>query len=182
MNVTSAASPAQPSYTKSKRQIPEDAVVTYDREQDRYEYSAPGYHSSVSRLNPWKEGGQAALAIGAPSMLGAVETATLGMVNSTLLNLAASPAAGAVIGGAWFGHGAWKETNKNPLFTGLATVLGAGAGAVALPLLKLPGTFGGVPGALAAAGAAGVGVALWSIQHNRQADQEAIAHGYKPEA
>jgi hypothetical protein len=167
--------------SRSPREIPAEAVVTYDSERDCYDYNAPGYHRQVCRLNPWKEGGQAALAVGVPSMLGAIETASLGLVNSSLINLAVSPAAGALVGGAWAGHAAWRETGQNPLYTGLAAMLGGAAGTVALPLLKAPGTFAGFGGALAAAGAAGIGVALWSAHHNREADAQALAHGYQPQ-
>lgn len=165
----------------SKKEIPANAVVTYDRERDCYDYDAPGYHLQVCRLNPWKEGGQAALVVGLPSMLGAIETASLGLVNSSLINLAVSPAAGALVGGCWAGGAAWKGTGKNPLYTGLAAMLGGAAGTVALPVLKAPGTFAGFGGAIAAAGAAAIGVALWSAQQNREADQQALAHGFKPQ-
>lgn len=161
-------------------EMPPNVVVSYDPQQDSYEYDAPGYHRSVQRLNPWKEGAKAAAFVGVPSLLGAVETATLGLANSSLLEIAVSPTVGAVAGAGWFGYEAWKETGKNPLFTGLAGLLGAGAGAVGLPLLKAPGTFGGFAGALAATGAAGIGVGIWSAQHNARADQEAVHHGYKP--
>jgi len=166
--------------SKKAVDMPPDVAVSYDAQKDCYEYEAPGYHRTVQRLNPWKEGGKAAAVVGVPSLLGAVETATLGLANSSLINLAVSPATGALVGAGWMGHGAWKETGKNPLFTGLAAMLGGGVGAVALPLLKAPGTFAGLPGVLVAAGTAGVGVALWSVHQNHLADQEALAHGYKP--
>ena len=164
----------------TRPQMPADVVVTYDKEKDCYDYEASGYHRQVCKQNPWKAGAQAAALVGVPSLVGAVETVTLGMGSSSLITAAVSPAVGGVIGAGYAGTQAWEATGKNPLFTGLAGMLGAGVGAVGFPLLKLPGTFGGVAGAVGAACVAGLGVGIWTAHHNHQADQEALAHGYKP--
>lgn len=160
-----------------RRPEPPGATVTYDPQNDCYDYSAPGYHHQVCRLDAFKEGGTAGLVIGVPSLVGAAETALMGAGASTLLSLVLSPTAGAVMGGVMAGCMAWKGTNKNPLYTGLATLVGAGVGTVAWPLLKLPGVWGGLTGALAATGIAVGGAAGRALWHNFREDQIAKDHG-----
>lgn len=179
MQITAKLPKAQPA---KQHEMPADVTVTYNKEKDCYDYEAPGFHRQVCRQNPFKAGAQAAALVGVPSLLGAVETVTLGLGPSILIETAVSPTAGALLGGAYAAKGAWEETHKNPIFTGLATLLGAGVGMVGLPLLKAPGTFGGLAGALGAAGIAGVGVGIWTAHQNYKADQEALAHGYNPGA
>lgn len=180
MNATISSKQRQSVLSPRKKiEMPSDVVVSYDSQKDCYEYNAPGYHRSVQRLDPLKEGLKAAAFVGIPATAGAIETHTLGLVNSSVINFALHPAAGALLGAASFGKDAWEETGHNPIFTGFAGMLGAGAGAVALPVLASPGVFGGFVGALAATGAAGIGVGLWSMHQNALADQEAKDHGYK---
>lgn len=167
-----------PRFTVSdKIALPPNVTVTYDPKQDCYDYEAPGYHRQVSRLSPLKEGVTGAALVGVPSLVGAAEHALLGAGASTLVSLALSPTAGAVLGAVIVGGAAWKETNRNPFFTGLAALAGAGVGAVAWPLLKLPGVWGGLTGALVATGVAAGGAASRAIGYNAREDALAREHG-----
>ncbi len=158
---------------------PSDAKVEYHPETDCFEYNAPGYHSTVCKNNPVKEGLVGAVFVGVPGLIGATEKHFLGAAGSVGLTALVSPTVGAVLGGAALGYATWKESNENPLYTGLAALVGAGVGAVAFPLLKLPGAGGGFAGAAAAAGAVGVGVAVWQTLQNHKIEEEARAHGYQ---
>ena len=155
--------------------------VTFDKKDNTYHFERPGYHYSVSRTNPLKEGLTAAALIGIPSAFGAAEHVWLGGLGATGVTALVSPAAGAAIGGVMLGRSAYKATSKNPIYTGLAALAGAGVGAVAFPLLKLPGVWGGPIGAAIAAGGVGAGVAIWSAVNNQKIDAKAQAAGYKPE-
>lgn len=165
-----------PVVRRASVEIPPESEVT--REGDCYHYEAPGYHYQVCRHNPLREGLTAAAVVGVPAGLGAAESALLGTAGSAAVNVLVSPAAGAVLGGVAAGVSAYRASGKNPLYAGLAAVVGAGVGAVAFPLLKLPGTFGGPIGALVAAGAVGAGVALWQAHQNSELDRQARDHGF----
>jgi hypothetical protein len=156
--------------------------VTFDSKDNCYHYEKPGYHRSVSINNPLKEGLTAAALIGVPSAVGAAEHLLLGGLGATGITAMISPAFGAVLGGTWAGVASYKGSNNNPMYAGLGALAGAGVGAVAWPLLKLPGVWGGVGGAAAAAGALGAGVAIWAAVSNHKKHQEALAAGYKPQA
>jgi hypothetical protein len=160
-----------------RRPEPPDVTVTYDPKGDCYDYNAPGYHHQVSRLSPWSEGATTGLVIGVPSLVGAAETALVGVGASSLVSLMLSPTAGAVLGGVIAGRMAWEGTNKNPIFTGLAALVGVGVGTIAWPVLKLPGVLGGLKGALAAAGVAFGGAAARAIVWNHREDALARSHG-----
>ncbi|MBI3927167.1 MAG: hypothetical protein HY319_16645 [Armatimonadetes bacterium] len=154
--------------------------VTFDRDTSTYHFERPGYHYSVRRNNPLKEGLVGAALIGVPSAIGAAENALVGALGATAVTTFLSPTAGAVIGGVWAGRTAYKATNENPLYTGLAAVAGAGVGAIAFPILKLPGAWGGVTGAAVATAGVGIGVAIWAAVNARKVDQMALEAGYKP--
>lgn len=176
-----ANAPQKPNNNPPSQPPKEETTVTYDAVERCYHYESPGYHRSVCKVNPFAEGAKAAALVGVPAAIGAGQSALLGTLGGTAVNLIVGPSAGALIGGTAAGVMAWKGTNENPVYTGLAALLGAGVGAVAFPVLQLPGTLGGGIGALAAAGVAGVGVGIWMAHENGKADAEARAHGYKPE-
>ncbi len=111
----------------------------------------------IYRLNPWREGTRALLLVGVPSILGAVESASMGLVNSSLISLTVSPWAGALLGGAW---AAGLEKSRKRGYRCLTILLGAALGMLALPVLKAPGSLGGMGGALLTATASAVGVGL----------------------
>ena len=156
--------------------------VTFDSATNTYHFEKPGHHYSAARMNPLKEGLTGAALIGIPSAVGALQNAALGGLGATAVTAIAGPTLGAVIGGVWMGHAAYKGTNENPIYTGLAAIAGAGVGAVAFPLLQLPGVWGGATGAAGAAGGIGVAVALWALSSNHKLDQKALDAGYKPQS
>ena len=164
--------------------------VTFDSATNTYHFERPGYHYSASRNNPLREGLVAASLIGVPSALGAGANAlgaslgggaAAGILGGTALTAFALPTLGAVVGGSWAGVAAYKGTNQNPIFTGLAAIAGAGVGTLAMPLLSLPGAWGGTTGAVVATAGIGVGAAIWSVVNNHKLDQKAIEAGYKPQ-
>lgn len=155
--------------------------VTFDSNTNTYHYERPGLHRSVQVTNPLKEGLTIAAVVGIPSAVGAAESAWLGGAASTALTVAVSPAAGALLGGSIGGYMGYKGSNDNLFYGGLAGLAGAGVGAIAWPLLKLPGVWGGPVGAAVAAGGLGVGVAIWSAVENSKKHEEARQAGYKPQ-
>ena len=177
INPTPQVASARP---KGKTEMPPDVTVESDQANDSFHYNAPGYHREVGHTNPFKEGLTAGLVVGVPSAVGALEKSILGTGGSAALTLLLSPTAGALIGGVGLGAMAYRGTNHNPIYTGLAAIAGAGVGAAAWPLLKLPGALGGTTGAMVATGAVAAGAAVWSAMNNRAVDQEARDHGYKP--
>lgn len=155
--------------------------VSFDKNSNTYHFERPGYHYSVSRNNPLSEGLKAAALVGIPSAVGAAEHVWLGGLGAAGLTVFAGPAMGAAIGGTWGGYAAYKGSNKNAFYGTLGALGGAGVGAVAFPLLKLPGVFFGPTGAAVAAVGVGAGVAIWSAVNNGKVDAKAQAAGYKPE-
>ena len=154
--------------------------VTFDRETNTYHFERPGHHYSVSITNPLKSGLVAAALVGVPSALGAGGNAALGGLGATAATLLTGPVVGATLGGVMAGRAAWKETGQNPIYTGLAALAGAGAGAVAFPVLALPGTWGGLAGAAVATAGIGVGAGIWQAVNNQRIHQKALAAGYQP--
>lgn len=155
--------------------------VTFDKATKTYHFERPGHHYSAQVLSPVSEGLVGAALFGVPSAFGAVANTYLGGLGGTAATAVLGPTLGAVIGGVGLGRGAWKETNHNPIFTGLAALAGAGVGAVAFPLLSLPGTWGGIPGAAVAVAGAGIGAAVWASMKNQKLHQKALDAGYKPQ-
>lgn len=155
--------------------------VTFDSATNTYHFERPGHHYSASLQNPLKEGLVAATLIGVPTAFGAGGNALLGGLGATAVTAFAGPALGATIGGVMLGRAAYKETNQNPIYTGLAALAGAGVGAVAFPLLALPGTWGGVTGAVVATAGVGAGAAIWTAVNNHKLNQKALDAGYKPQ-
>ena len=154
--------------------------VTFDAATKTYHFERPGHHYSASLQNPLSEGLIAASLVGVPSALGAGGNALLGGLGATAATAIVGPTLGAAIGGVWLGRGAYKETHGNPIYTGLAALAGAGVGAVAFPLLSLPGTWGGATGAVVAAAGVGTAAAIWTSVQNNKLQQKALVAGYKP--
>jgi hypothetical protein len=154
--------------------------VSFDKDTNTYHFERPGLHYSVARTNPLKMGLGAAALIGVPSAIGAAEHLWLGGLGATGLTTLISPGIGGLAGGTAIGLMSYKES-KSPIHATIFGALGGGVCAVAYPLLKLPGVWGGPIGAAVAAGAVGAGVAIWSAVNNGKIDAKAQAAGYKPE-
>jgi len=154
--------------------------VTFDASTKTYHFQRPGHHYSASLQNPLSEGLIAASVVGIPSAFGAGSNVLLGGLGATAVTAISGPAVGAALGGVLLGRGAYKESRGNPFFTGLAAMVGAGVGAVGFPLLSLPGTWGGVTGALVAAAGVGTAAGVWTAVRNNKLHQKALDAGYKP--
>lgn len=165
MNVLTSVH-SSPALVKTSRAVSpatnsEMAVVP----QETFTFSSAQEDNSWKR-SPIKEALTAAALVGVPAALGAVQSDLFGTGASALVNLAFSPAAGAVLGGTAAGVSMYKESRGNALIAGAYGIIGGAVGGVAFPLLKLPGTFGGYAGAAIAAGTAAVGVAIWAATDN----------------
>lgn len=166
--------------TVRNKNIPAGATVTHDREKDTFHYSAPGHHYSVSRQSVWKEAATAGALVAVPSMVGALQNDLFGTVAAGIGGSWTGVIGGLALGAAIGGYKSYKGSNNNPLYGALGGLGGAAAGAVAFPLLKQPGLWGGYTGAAIATGVALVGVGVYTAVQNHRTTQDAIAHGWKP--
>ena len=176
-SATSRVAAATPAPTSAQ---PKDSV-TFDKSTNTYEINVPGLHRTIQKANPFLQGVKVAGVVAVPMALGAAQSALLGVGLSTVATAFLSPTIGAVAGAALTGRGAYKMSDENVMFGARGAVVGGGIGAVALPILELPGVWLGATGAAVAAGAVGVGVALFQAHLNRQADEVAASYGYKPQ-
>ncbi len=168
MNVQTSFVASRPVATSPKAAV---SAPTNNEQSSIASLPQGSFTLSAKEDNSWKrkplqEAVTAAAIVGVPALIGAVSSDVFGTGASALVNLALSPAAGAVLGGAGAGIAMYKESNGNPIYAGLFGIIGGGVGAVAFPLLKLPGTFGGYTGAAIATGAAALGVAIWAATDN----------------
>ena len=156
-------------------------TVTFDADKGCYHFDSPGLHETKCLSNPFTEGGSVAAVVGAPLLLGAAQQDIFGTLGAVGLTTVAGPVLGMGIGGALAGYGAHKMSRGNPVFTGLGAVAGGVVGAVAFPVSQYLGTALGYQGSLIAAGALGVGAAIYTAIDNNSIKEEAIKRGYTPQ-
>ena len=156
-------------------------TVTFDASKGCYHFERPGLHETKCLNNPFTEGGTVAAVVGAPLLLGAAQADLFGTLGAVGVTTLAGPALGLGIGGALAGYGAHKMSRGNPVFTALGAVAGGAVGAVAFPVSQYLGTALGYQGSLIAAGALGVGAAIYTAVNNHSVKEEAIKRGYTPQ-
>jgi hypothetical protein len=178
-SLSTAAAPGRPAGVRNSK-IPAGATVTHDAEKDCFSYSAPGHHYSVCRHNPLIEGGKAAALVGVPALAGALANEAFGTVTAGLAGTWGGVVGGVLLGATIGGYRSYKGSNNSPFHGVLGGLGGALAGGVALPLLLQPGLWGGMAGAAAATGVAGIGVGAFMAHRNHRNTQDAKAHGWKP--
>lgn len=173
---------SQPSPQPQEPSQPEPQdKVTFDAEKGCYHFERPGLHETKCLNNPFTEGGTVAAVVGAPLLLGAAQADIFGTLGAVGVTTLAGPALGFGIGGALAGYGAHKMSRGNPVFTGLGAIAGGAVGVVAFPVSQYLGTALGYQGSLIAAGALGIGAAVWTAVNNHSVKEEAIKRGYTPQ-
>lgn len=186
MNISSTARVTpQATSTPSKRladlKIPTDAAVSYDKEKDSFEFRGSGYSRTIERPNALVEGLKLGAVVAVPAFIGAAQNELFGTVAAGLGGTYTGVIGGLALGGALGGYKSYKGSNDNIVFGALGALGGAMAGAVAFPILKQPGLWGGLAGAAIATGLAVGGGAIFMAVQNHKVTEAAKELGWRPE-
>lgn len=159
--------------------IPADATVTYDEQKDCFHFEGSGTHRGICRENALVDGLKVAAVVAIPAFIGAAENQLVGTLAAGLGGTYTGVLGGLMLGGAIGGYQSYKGSNNNPVYGMLGGLGGALAGAVAFPVLKQPGLWGGYTGAAVATGLAAGAAFVYQAVQNHKVTEAARAHGWQ---